>query len=264
MTMPLTCAQLSDLHLDGTDTTRNRIRRIAEQIAAFPERVDALIVSGDIVEGSAFGDALPDAALAEYQFVHDLLSQLGPVGYCAGNSDGEAFDRFLTGLGIAVRHGNSRLDAGDVSFLMVNSRVAGAYHGHLDDAAAAWLASDLERTATAAVIVMHHPPLPFGHPVIDRLRLDNPTVLEEAIRGYPHVIGILCGHTHAAAATLFTDRPLFVAPGVHSYGQLPWAYTDGATALIDSMTPPGYALHRLEADRLTSFPILLDRSEVDR
>jgi 3',5'-cyclic AMP phosphodiesterase CpdA len=264
MTMPLTCAQLSDLHLDGTDTTRNRLRRIAEQIAAFPERVDALIVSGDIVEGSAFSGTAPDAALAEYRFVHDLLSPLGPVVYSAGNSDGEAFDRFLVGLGIAAHYGNSRLDVGDVSFLMVNSRVTGAYHGHLDDAAAAWLAGELERATSAAVIVMHHPPLAFGHPVIDRLRLDNPAVLEKAIRRFPHVIGILCGHTHAAASTLFAERPLFVAPGVHSYGQLPWAYTDGSTALIDPMTPPGYALHRVEADRLTSYPILLDRSEVDR
>jgi len=262
MAMPLTCAQLSDLHLDGTGTTRNRLRRIAEQIAALPERVDVLIVSGDIVESSAFGES-PEAALAEYQFVHDLLSPLGPVGYCAGNSDGEAFDRFLAGLGIAADHGNSRLDAGDVSFLLVNSRVADAYHGHLDDATAAWLASELERPTPGVVIVMHHPPLPFGHPVIDGLRLDNPAVLEDAIRGHPHVIGVLCGHTHAAAATLFAGRPLFVAPGVHSYGQLPWAYTEGTTALIDPTTPPGYALHQLEADRLTSFPILLDRSEVD-
>ena len=89
-------AHLTDSHLDCTDTTRDRIRRVARELAAATKRVDVIVVTGDTVEGSAFDDTA--SMVEEYRLVHDLLAPLAPVTYCPGNSDGEAFDLwFLEG-----------------------------------------------------------------------------------------------------------------------------------------------------------------------
>lgn len=256
--MPLHCAQLSDLHLDGTDTTRRRLVQVAAQLARNPVPVDLILVTGDLVQCAAFADDDREAKQAEYRFVHELLSPLATVGYCPGNSDDAAFGVFLAEAGIEAAGNNSRIDVADVTFLLVDSHVEGARHGHLDDATLEWLEGELSVVTGSVVLAMHHPPVPFGHPMIDALRLDNASNLQHLVQRFPQIDGILCGHTHASAATQFAGRLLFVAPGVHSRGQNPWDYNEDVPGeLLDTSAPPGYALHRIDVTGITSFPILL-------
>lgn len=256
--MPLHCAQISDLHLDGTETTRQRLVHVALELARYPIPVDVVLVTGDLVQCVAFAENDREAKLAEYRFVHEQLSPLAPVGYCPGNSDDDTFSAFLEEIGVNAEGNNSRIDTGDVTFLLADSHVDGAPHGHLADATLEWLEGELSETTGSVVLAMHHPPVPFGHPVIDALRLDNASNLQHLVQRFPQIDGILCGHTHASAATQFAGRLLFVAPGVHSRGQNPWAYDkDVASDLLDTSAPPGYALHRIDVTGIASFPILL-------
>lgn len=256
--MPLHCAQLSDLHLDGTDTTRQRLVRVVADLAQYAVPVDLILVTGDLVQCAAFAEDDREAKLAEYRFVHEQLSPLAPVGYCPGNSDDATFGVFLKETGIKAEGNNSRIDTGNTTFLLADSHVDRSSHGHLADATLEWLEGELSATTGSVVLAMHHPPPPFGHPVIDALRLDNASNLQHLVQRFPQIDGILCGHTHATAATQFAGRLLFVAPGVHSRGQHPWAYSkDVAADLLDTSVPPGYALHRIDVTGLTSFPVML-------
>jgi 3',5'-cyclic-AMP phosphodiesterase len=253
------CAQVTDPHLDGTGTTRDRLRRVVAELARSIETIDLILVTGDAVQSAAFANAPADAILAEYRLAHEMLSPIAPVGYCPGNADDATFDTFIAELGIdKVNH---RVDASGVTFLMLDSRILGELPGHLDDTTLAWLEASLEAEAGPVVIALHHPPIAYGQPVIDTLKLDNADALEAVVRRYPQVVGLLCGHTHTAIAARFADRPIFVAPGVHSSGRLPWIPQEPGTPPIDPTAPPAYAMHRIDGEGMTSLPVVLRQEE---
>lgn len=253
-------AHLTDSHLDCTDTTRDRIRRVARELAAATKRVDVIVVTGDTVEGSAFDDTA--SMVEEYRLVHDLLAPLAPVTYCPGNSDGEAFDLFLKEVFPEGEGANRRVEANGVTILTLDSRIRGDFAGHLGDETIAWLDATLAGVSGPVVIAMHHPPVTIGHRAFDRLRLDNPEALEAVIGRYPNVVGILCGHIHMALATRFGEVDLAVAQGIHSSGSLPWVLDDDPTSLIDPTAPPAFSMHHVDASGLTSFPVVLREDDV--
>lgn len=248
-------AQLTDFHLDGTETPRDRLREVVTALSNTTTRVDVVIVSGDIVQASDF-TGNDDGALAEYRFAHDTVAPLGPMAWCPGNVDGANYDGALRELFPGTAGTNTRLDAADVTLLMLDSRVTGELRGHLDDTALAWLEEELGRSSKPVIIVLHHPPVPVGHPVFDTLRLDNAGALEAVVQRFPQVTGILFGHTHSAIAAQFAGRPAFGAPGVHSSGQLPWDAREGQP-LIDPSSRPAYAVHRVDASGIVSIPVVL-------
>jgi 3',5'-cyclic-AMP phosphodiesterase len=253
-------AHLTDSHLDGTDTTRDRLRRVAEELAAATARIDLIVVTGDIVEDSAFDSTA--SMLEEYRLAHDLLAPLAPVAYCPGNSDGEAFDQFLNEVLPEGEGANRHVEAIGVTFLTLDSRIRGDYAGHLSDKTIAWLDASLASVSGPVVIGMHHPPVTIGHRAFDQLRLDNPEALETVISRFPNVVGIFCGHIHMALATRFGGVDLAVAQGIHSSGSLPWVLDDDPSVLIDPTAPPAFTMHRVDASGLTSFPVVLREDDV--
>lgn len=248
-------AHVTDPHLDGTDTPRQRLRDVASALTGTTTPVDLVLLTGDIVQSADFeGD--DDRAIAEYRFAHDALAGIAPMAWCPGNVDANAYDLALRELFPGATGTNTRLETGEVTILMLDSRVRGELRGHLDDTALAWLEEELGRASTPVLVALHHPPVRIGHPVFDTLRLDNADALEAVLRRLPQVTGILFGHTHSAIATSFAGVPAFGAPGVHSSGQLPWDAREGES-LIDPSAPPAYAVHRLDAHGLTSIPMVL-------
>jgi Icc protein len=95
--------------------------------------------------------------------------------------------------------------------------------------------------------------VPLGHPVVDGLRLLDADQLEDIVRQSPAIVATLTGHTHAAVTTTFGGKPMLGAPGVHSAGQLPLAYTEPNTGLIDEDSPPGLAVHLVEPGRIVTY-----------
>jgi Icc protein len=71
-------AQISDLHLDGTDYPADRTRRVMDYLRAMSTMVDALVVTGDIADHAAIG---------EYEEAASLLAAPFPVLLAPGNHD---------------------------------------------------------------------------------------------------------------------------------------------------------------------------------
>ncbi|MFJ3999157.1 metallophosphoesterase [Streptomyces parvus] len=73
-------AQISDLHLDGSDRARDRTSRVMDHLRSLPRPVDALLVTGDIADHAAETlawidatlGALPDGVPALIAFHHPL------------------------------------------------------------------------------------------------------------------------------------------------------------------------------------------------
>ena len=97
-----------------------------------------------------------------------------------------------------------------------------------------------------AVLVLHHPPAPVGHHVMDHFALTNPGDLEALVRNHDSVIGVFTGHVHTALATQFAGVPLIGAPGIVSTMRL-GSRTD---PIADSDAMPGLALHTINGSTI--------------
>jgi 3',5'-cyclic AMP phosphodiesterase CpdA len=257
----LSIAHLSDPHLDGQQVTHDRLTLVADHLKKLPTQPDLLVVSGDITEPHP-GVAMSD----EFAWIDSTLRWGPPVLYCPGNSDERAAFR-----GLLDERGDRWADVGGqahqvravdgVTFLLIDSTVPGEFYGRLRPDSLDWIRATLAgpETGKRAILVMHQPPALLGNPVIDQLRLLDATELESIVAESPAVIATLCGHTHSASATTFGTKPLLVAPGIHSSGQLPLAYTEPNSGLIDESSPPALAIHLVDDRRLTTYFDVLTR-----
>lgn len=229
-------AQLSDTHLDQSDTRADRTARVMDRLNALP--LAAVLVTGDIAD---HGEP------AEYAQARKLL--LGsphPVLLCPGNHDvrGPYREGLLDEPPVTAPVNRLHKIAG-TTFAMCDSTVPGEDHGFLDDDTLTWL--DRQLTANPlepAFVCFHHPPVPLGIPYVDEIRQFGAARLAAVIERHPQVVAVLCGHSHTAAAATFAGRPLLVSPGVVSTLRLP--IEDGDIADYDA--PPGLAFHILTDD----------------
>lgn len=246
---PLVLAHLSDTHLDGSPVTRERVGPVADTLAGFARPVDAVVVSGDLTEPG------PHVEI-ELAFLDAALRPLGPVFYVPGNSDDrQAVRRFLgVSPGPAPIHRVRAVRS--LRLVLVDTCVPGQMRGHLDDEALDFVESSLASLPQdgRALLVMHHPPRLLGHGFVDTVRAFGETArLEACVREDPRVIGTLVGHTHAATFARFGGRPLVVAPGIHSAGQLPSEFTGDLAGVIDTGAPPALLVHHVSGDDLVSY-----------
>ena len=249
-------AHLSDPHLDGSEATRDRWRTAVAYLHGLHTPVDAVLVTGDIVEGSASG---------ELAWAAEVLGDATPVGWCPGNSDTRAAFRTELATGAAVPSDPSEasggpldavLDVDDLRIVLLDSLVEGEIAGELAPATLTWLEDRLAEVpdGTHVLVALHHPPTGLGHPGIDPLGLREPAGLAAVVARAPQVIGTLVGHAHAGVATTFAGRPLRVAPGIHSQLVLPWEITHDGPPFIDEQQPPAMAVHVVhDGGRLTTY-----------
>lgn len=232
----LLLAQISDLHLDGTERATERATRVMEHLRALPRPVDALLVTGDIADHGT-----PE----EYAEATRILKAPFPVLTCPGNHDVRApYEREL-GPGNQVHH------IGEVAVLMCDVTLEGEDEGHLSPETAAWIDRTLGALApgTRALIAFHQPPVALHHPLPDAHRLTNPGDLAALLDAHPEVVAVLTGHAHTAAASVFAGRPLLVSPAVTWTLRMPWEGDRPA----DREQPPGLAYHLLDDEgRLTT------------
>jgi 3',5'-cyclic-AMP phosphodiesterase len=251
----LSIAHLADPHLDGQQVTHDRLTLVADYLKKLPTQPDLLVVSGDITEPHP-GVAMSD----EFAWIDSTLGWGPPVLYCPGNSDEQAAFR-----GLLDDRGDRWADAGGqahqvrsvdgVTFLLIDSTVPGEFYGRLQPDSLDWIRATLAGldAGARAILVMHQPPAVLGHPIIDQLRLLDSEELEHIVAESPAVIATFCGHTHSASTTTFGAKPLLVAPGIHSSGQLPLAYAEPNSGLIDESSPPALAIHLVDDRRLTTY-----------
>jgi Icc protein len=243
-------AQITDTHLDGGATTRDRFLRVVEWLRGLEPPVDAIVLTGDIIQ---------DEHTDGYAVVRDALAGIAPVIACPGNSDDRIALReaFPGSDSSGTSPVNTVLEIGNIAIVALDSSVPGAYVGLLDEQTLAWLSNTLNALSAdrPVLIALHHPPADIGHPTVDGLKLGNPEALGTIIAAHPNVVGTVVGHTHGALASMFAGRPLIVAPGVSSELRLSSEVSANAPSLMDSDVPPGIALHLIEDDGrlITSF-----------
>ncbi|MEE6260219.1 phosphodiesterase [Plantactinospora sonchi] len=247
----LLLAQISDLHLDGTERATARARRVTDHLRALPTPVDALLVTGDIAD---HGDP------AEYEEAAALLDLPFPVLTCPGNHDERtAYRKVLLGEpdpgpgsgGAAGTGPVNRLHVvGDTAILMCDSTIPGRDEGLLDAETVSWLGRTLDEVGEMpALVAFHQPPVTLHHPLPDQHQLRNQDEFAALLADRPNVVAVLTGHAHTAASTWFAGRPLVVGPAVTWTLRMPWE----GERVADRDAPPALAYHVLDdTGRLTT------------
>jgi 3',5'-cyclic-AMP phosphodiesterase len=225
-------AHLSDTHIDGNPEVLARFTRVLEQLRDLA-RVDALVITGDLTDNGRED---------EYeQFFAALPSNL-PTVVVAGNQD------LTVPLATAARaHGlpgtpNSTLAVGEVTIVGLDSHIDHHKEGRLAPETLEFARAAVLAARGSVLLALHHPPVPVGHSIIDRVGLANAAELEGFVGEHDNVIAVLTGHVHTALATTFAGKPLLGAPGVVSTMRL-GSKTD---PISDPNAMPGLALHTIE------------------
>ncbi|GGS14708.1 3',5'-cyclic adenosine monophosphate phosphodiesterase CpdA [Streptomyces parvus] len=242
-------AQISDLHLDGSDRARIRTSRVMDHLRSLPCPVDALLVTGDIAD---------HAAEAEYEEAVRLLDAPFPVLACPGNHDARpAYRKAFLGEAPATAPVNRVHHIAGTAILMCDATIPGRDEGRLDAETLAWIDATLGALpdGVPALIAFHQPPVELHHPLADATMLQEPERLAALLDAHPRVVAVLTGHAHTAAASTFAGRPLIVGPAVTWTLRLPWEGDRPA----DRDQPPGLAFHVLGEDRrlTTHFRVVL-------
>jgi Icc protein len=241
--MTILLAQISDLHLDGSERATERATRVMDHLRALPRPVDAVLVTGDIAD---HGDP------AEYEEAARILTAPFPVLTCPGNHDVRtAYRKALLGEASAEGPINRVHHVAGTAILMCDSTIPGRDEGRLAPETLRWIAATLDELPpnTPALIAFHQPPVTLHHPLPDAHRLEHPEELAALLTAYPQVTAVITGHAHTAAATTFANRPLIVGPAVTWTLRLPWEGESPA----DRTQPPALAYHILdETHRLTT------------
>ncbi|WP_406103371.1 metallophosphoesterase [Streptomyces sp. NBC_01003] len=240
----LVLAQISDLHLDGTPRATARARRVIDHLRALAGPLDALLVTGDIADHGAESEY---EEAAELLGLHDGDAPF-PVLTCPGNHDSRApYRKALLREPAAEGPVNRAHHVGGAVVLMCDSSIPGADEGRLDEETYGWLEDTLDRLdgETPVLLAFHHPPVALHHPLPDTYQLDRPRELAALLERRPEIAGIIAGHAHTPAATVFAGRPLMIGPGVTWTLRLPWE----GEGVADRDAPVGLAFHILDDER---------------
>ena len=230
-------AHLSDLHLDGSDEARDRLRRITSYLREFSRPADVVVVTGDLAD---------HGLESEYAEVAAGLKLDVPVLLLPGNHDRSAALRAgLTSYVDSPGDGHPVHQVHDVAgarFVLVDSTVPDEDHGLVSEESLAWLDGVLRESVDGPLFVaFHHPPFDLHHPVMDEIMMRGRDSFEAVLRDKP-VTALLAGHVHNAMASTFAGIPLRVAPGVRSSIPLPFEPASSGR-VVDPAAHPGLALH---------------------
>ena len=240
-------AQLSDLHIGadwGDADPEARLAAAVDSVLALPQRPDAVLVTGDLVDNGAD---------AEYARVRELLAPLGaPLHVVAGNHDDRAALRRAFDLpgadGAPVQYA---AEVGPLRVVVLDTTIPGEVAGELDAARLAWADAELARAPDVpTVIAMHHPPLVTGVPIWDELGLadDGRRGLADALERHPQVQRMVAGHLHRTMTGTLAGRAVTTVPSTYVQGRLD--FHARTFELADE--PPGFALHTVVDGQLVS------------
>jgi len=208
-------AHLSDTHLldggtrlGGVADTVGSLERTAAQLARLGDRLDAIVVTGDVTD---LGET--DA----YRRVREVLEPLAAASgaelfWVMGNHDERA--AFRTEL-LDERPSDEPVhgvaDVAGLRIVALDTSVPGYHHGALDKTSLAWLERVLaEPAAAGTILAMHHAPIATPLSLMDVLELQGQDELAEVLSG-TDVRLILGGHLHYATNGMFAGIPVSVA-----------------------------------------------------
>ncbi len=232
-----TIAHLSDPHLDGTPERSDRFRRVLAQLDSL-EDLAALVVSGDLTDRGT---------TEQYREALALLPPHLPTLVVPGNHDRrEAMRAALapgsTGPLDRVLEVPSGPGKAPLRVIGLDALVEGEIGGRLTPASLAFAGRHVAEAPGQVLVVLHQPPVPIGHDLLDRHGLHDDGAFAELIASSDRIVAVLSGHVHAAVATRFAGKPLLGAPGISSSLRL----GSEADPVMDTEAPPSFAYHVLD------------------
>lgn len=186
--------QLSDPHLlaDPRGRCRGRVALDAlvhawqQCLHQLGEPPDLLLISGDLCQ---------DESLGGYVRLRERLESWAvPVALLPGNHDHPALLRAV--LGRRAWIAPAVVPLGSWRLLLLSTHRTAAVEGWIEAPQLAWLEQQLAADSIPALLALHHPPLPIGHPELDRIALQRPEPLLQTLLAAPAVRGVVFGHVH--------------------------------------------------------------------
>ncbi|MCX8003546.1 MAG: phosphodiesterase [Burkholderiaceae bacterium] len=238
-------AQISDLHIKagralayGVVDTATMLERCVQTLLALPQRPDAVVVTGDLVDAGR-----PD----EYGLLRELLAPLTrclPVYLLPGNHDDRAALRaafpdhdYLRQWEPFVQYA---IEEHPLRLLALDTVVPGEAGGALCGQRLAWLERALAVSDRPTVVALHHPPFATGIGHMDRLALADAPRLAAMLRRHPHVVRVIAGHLHRPIMCAFGGTVASVCPSPAHQVALDLSTEAPAYFVLE---PPAFHLH---------------------
>jgi Icc protein len=230
---------LSDLHLVepggllwGLDPL-TRLDACLTDIAAFHSDAAFCVITGDLAERGE---------VAAYEQLHSRLANF-PISthLILGNHDDRSNYRGVFG---GSGYAQAALVQDSYQFLFLDTlkgppSSAGRYDLPRQD----WLKARLHEAAgRPSFIFMHHPPFDIGHPLMDRIKLDEAEQFADLLEGHD-VRHIFFGHAHRPVSGTWRGIGFSAVPGLNH--QLPLVGASVPTVYSDE--PPMYAVVLIES-----------------
>ncbi len=241
-------AQVTDTHIRkngqkayGRVDTYRALRETVDHLNGLTPRPDAVVVSGDLVDGGS---------AEEYATARPLLDRLQMPYYAVpGNHDErENFRRAFADKGYLPATGflNYVIEDFPVRLVGLDSVVPGQPHGDLCPERLDWLAQCLAADRQKPTLVfLHHPPFLTGINHMDAMMCQNGESLGAIIQEHPQVQMLLCGHIHRIIHTTWHGIAACIG-GSPAHAVAFDLTPDGPAAFV--MEPPTSRLVHLTTD----------------
>jgi 3',5'-cyclic AMP phosphodiesterase CpdA len=236
--------QISDTHIKagrklayGVVDTAGMLERCVQDILDLPQRPDAVVATGDLVD---YGR--PD----EYGLLRELLAPLPmPLYLLPGNHDERAAlraafpeHRYLRQWDPFIQYA---IDEHAVRIVALDSVIPLQGGGTLCDERLAWLDRALAARPDAPTLVaMHHPPFVSGIGHMDKVGFDRADALAAVIARHPQVERVVAGHLHRPITVRFAGTVASTCPSPAHQVALD---IDPQAADDFILEPPAYQLH---------------------
>jgi 3',5'-cyclic AMP phosphodiesterase CpdA len=210
-------AHLSDPHLIGNGgllagriDTEAQLRNALARVEGAGERVDALVISGDLADS-----ADPAAYELLLTIVRPVVERLACALVLTGGNHDERRPMAQALYGVDSDDPQDTVtDVRGLRIIAIDSAVPGYHHGGFSDAQYAWLTKELANPAEhGTILVIHHAPITYRSPVMQLLDFDDVERLRDVLAG-SDVRAILSGHLHVTSFGTLGAIPVLVAGGV--------------------------------------------------
>ena len=242
LTQVVKIAQFSDCHLFadkqrdhfGANVYQNLDKTLAD--ISKQRDLDAIIFTGDLSQ---------DHTQESYHLFAELVAKhnlVQPVHFLAGNHDDfDVMKQSLTGSAFAQA---DVIELDDWQLFLLNS-TSDTPAGVVNECDLVALSSELNANKQQLVFMHHHPV--DAEYYIDRHGLTNQTDFWQAIKRYPSIRAIACGHVHRGMRLVGPEQmPIFTCPATSIM------FAQDPEQLIAERLTPGYQVLTLTLEKQLS------------